>query len=220
MIENEETGEGSWKPTGGVEILYFGPFWQYEENPAQIAAALMEKESLVASAKYEEIPVDYEETVRLVETHVAETGSNLLVILAVGGSEKETSIEVSAGNRWPDPLPQGVITNPYSISTKNMPIYPNERLDQVRKVSPSLTGSIQEFIDSNGWQDVNLADSGSFAENNTPCNAALYALLRACEQNGEKECFLVHLPMNFEVIPIATEKIGALVRHLNGSSDF
>ncbi len=208
------------RKNGGVEVLCFGPFWQYDENPAQVAAASMERKNLVAGAKYEEIPVNYEKAVRQVETCVAGTSSNLVVILAVGGSGEETFIETSAGNRWPDPLPQGVVTDPYSISTKNMSIYPNERLNKVREASPLLTGRIQEFIDSNEWQNVNLADNGSVVENNSPCNAVLYALLRACEQNGKKECFLVHLPIDSGAISAATEKISALVEHLNESSDF
>ena len=202
-------------PDESTGILYFGPFWQYDINPAQTAASLMKNRNSITNAKYEMIPVDYGKIVNQIENYVTETKSNLVVILAVGGSDKNTYIETSAGNRWPDPLPQGRIIDPYTIPTENMPIYSNEPLNKVKKISPLLITKIQEFIDAKGWEDISLTDNGPSGENNSPCNAAFYALLEACEQDERKECFLIHLPMDPEVLPIATEKISDLLRHLN-----
>ena len=203
------------QPSESTGVLYFGPFWQYDINPAQTAAGLMENEDSIANTEYKMIPVDYEKIVNQIENYTTETKSNLVVILAVGGSSKNTYVETSAGNRWPDPLPQGRIIDPYTISTKNMPIYPNEPLNKVKKISPLLITKMQEFIDAEGWQNISLSDNGPNDENNSPCNAALYALLKACEQDGRKECFLVHLPMDPKVLPVATEKITALLKHLS-----
>jgi len=200
-------------------ILYFGPFWQYDINPAQTAAGLMENENSINNAEYKMIPVDYGKIVNQIENYVFQTKSNLIIILAVGGSDENIYIETSAGNRWPDPLPQGLIIDPYIIPTENAPIYPDEPLNKVKKISPLLITKIQKFIDAEGWQNISLSDNGSNDENNSPCNAALYALLKACEQDSEKECFLVHLPMDPKVLPIATEKITTLFKSLNNQHE-
>jgi pyrrolidone-carboxylate peptidase len=169
-----------------LTVFYFGPFGEYQENPAQVAVRIFENEDI--KADYIQLPVDFDQSSEIMKKALASSPSKFFMVIGVGANQ-ETEIVSAARNSRPEKLK---FTFPDDVPPGRIPIDPNRPLEEVVHLPPKSLKRIQETIDSQGLSNIAITD---FNTSDSPCYTAAFVLYDFLEkQGGGKNGFLVHLP--------------------------
>lgn len=209
-------------PDNKTSIIFYGEFWKYQVNPAETVATIMENQEHSSINRFEKIPVDYQATKREIEEVVKNSDTDTIIMLGVGGSQDTAFIEASAANKWPNPLPHG-FDDPYQVedgllsgNARLVEIYPGDQA--IRKLNPEVIEQIEQTITQHKWENIEVVENGNLGTQEqlaswTPCNTAVYTLIKACEENHKTGIF-VHLPIDNQKAQQMSEIITALAESL------